>query len=223
MNLKRNVYEIEQTHGSWRSFSIAVLIVIGTIVYSIINDKKDKGNEMFAYSTQQSLGKDDAPVKVVEFGDFKCPACRTWDVTVLPRLKEEYIDKGKVQLYFINFPFIGKDSDLGAAAGEAIYKQDKDSFWTFYDEIYQSQKKDTEEWITEELLLNIVKEKLPKVDVEQFKKDLHSKEIKEKVRKDSDRAQKLKVQGAPSVYINGNLANPDFDSMKKAIDKELKK
>lgn len=95
-------------------FSIAVLIVIGTIVYSIINDKKDKGNEMFAYSTQQSLGKDDAPVKVVEFGDFKCPACRTWDVTVLPRLKEEYIDKGKVQLYFINFPFIGKDSDLGA-------------------------------------------------------------------------------------------------------------
>ncbi len=52
-------------------FSIAVLIVIGTIAYSIINDKKDKGNEMFAYSTQQSLGKDDAPVKVVEFGDFK--------------------------------------------------------------------------------------------------------------------------------------------------------
>ena len=79
--------------------------------------------------------------------------------------------------------------------GEAIYKQDKDSFWIFYDEIYQSQKKDTEEWITEELLLNIVKEKLPKVDVEQFKKDLHSKEITEKVRKDSDRAQKLKVQG----------------------------
>ena len=64
--------------------------------------------------------------------------------------------------------------------GEAIYKQDKDSFWIFYDEIYQNQKKDTEEWITEDLLLSIVKEKLPKVDVEQFKKDLHSKDIKEK-------------------------------------------
>ncbi len=94
-------------------FSIAVLIVIGTIVYSIINDKKEKGNEMFAYSTQQALGKEDAPVKVVEFGDFKCPACRTWDATVFPRLKEDYINKGKVQFYFINFPFIGKDSELG--------------------------------------------------------------------------------------------------------------
>ncbi|WP_242145049.1 MULTISPECIES: thioredoxin domain-containing protein [unclassified Bacillus cereus group] len=204
-------------------FSIAVLIVIGTIVYSIINDKKEKGNEMFAYSTQQTLGKEDAPVKVVEFGDFKCPACRTWDATVFPRLKEDYINKGKVQFYFINFPFIGKDSELGAAAGEAIYKQDPDSFWKFYDEMYQSQKKDTEEWITEELLLNIVKEKLPKVNAEQFKKDLHSKEMKEKVRKDFDRAEKLKVQGAPSVYVNGNLTNPDYDSMKKEIDKELKK
>lgn len=68
-----------------------------------------------------------------------------------------------MQLYFINFPFIGKDSDLGAATGEAIYKQDQDSFWIFYDEIYQSQKKDTEEWITEELLLNIVKENFRKL------------------------------------------------------------
>ncbi|EEL52201.1 thioredoxin [Bacillus cereus] len=204
-------------------FSIAVLIVIGTIAYSIINDKKDKGDEMFAYSSQQSLGKKDAPVKVVEFGDFKCPACRTWDATVLPRLKEDYINKDKVQFYFINFPFIGKDSDLGAAAGEAIYKQDPESFWTFYDEIYQNQGKDTEEWITEELLLNIVKEKLPKVNVDQFKKDLHSKEIQEKVRKDADRAKKLKVQGAPSVYVNGNLTNPDYDSIKKEIDKALKK
>ncbi|MEH7457985.1 MULTISPECIES: DsbA family protein [Bacillus] len=204
-------------------FSVAVLIVIGTIVYSIINDKKDKGDEMFAYSTQQSLGKEDAPVKIVEFGDFKCPACRTWDSTVLPRLKEDYINKGKVKFYFINFPFIGKDSDLGAAAGEAIYKQDPESFWTFYNEIYQNQKKENEEWITEELLLNIVKEKLPKVNVEQFKKDLHSKEMQDKVRQDSDHAKKLKVPGAPSVYVNGNLANPDYDSIKKEIDKELKK
>ncbi|MDM5186998.1 DsbA family protein [Bacillus sp. DX4.1] len=204
-------------------FSIAVLIIIGTIVYSIINDKKDKGNEMFAYSTQQSLGKKDAPIKIVEFGDFKCPACRTWDTTVLPRLKEEYIDKGKVQFYFINFPFIGKDSKLGAAAGEAIYKQNPEAFWKFYDEIYQNQKSDKEEWITEELLVNMVKEKLPNIDVEQFKKDMHSKEMKDKVQKDLDRALKLKVQGAPSVYVNGELANPDYDSMKAAIEKELKK
>lgn len=204
-------------------FSIAILIVIGTIAYSIINDKKDKGDETFGYSTQQSLGKQDAPVKVVEFGDFKCPACRTWDTTVLPELKKEYIDTGKVQFFFINFPFIGKDSELGAAAGEAIYKQDPEAFWKFYDEMYQKQNTTDEKWITEELLVNMVTEKLPSIDVKQFKKDLHSKEIQDQVQKDFDRAKKLKVQGAPSVYVNGNLANPDYDSVKKAIEKELKK
>ncbi|CAG9612973.1 Disulfide bond formation protein D [Bacillus rhizoplanae] len=204
-------------------FSIAVLIVIGTIAYSIVNDKKEKGKDTFLYGTQQSLGEKDAPIHVVEFGDFKCPACRTWDATVLPRLKEDYINKGKVQLHFINFPFIGKDSDLGAAAGEAIYKQDPKAFWTFYDEIYQKQQNEQEEWITEDLLVDIVKQKLPSIDITEFKKDLNSKEVKDKVQKDLDLAQKLKVQGAPSIYVNGKLVNPDYDSIKAAIDKESKK
>ncbi|MEI4832000.1 DsbA family protein [Bacillus sp. FJAT-53711] len=204
-------------------FSIAALIVIGTIAYSIVSNKTENGKDTFLYGTQQSLGEKDAPIHIVEFGDFKCPACRTWDATVLPRLKEEYINKGKVQLHFINFPFIGKDSDLGAAAGEAIYKQDPKAFWTFYDEIYQNQKNEDEKWITEDLLVNIVKQKLPSIDVTEFKKDLNSKEIKDKVQKDLDLAQKLKVQGAPSIYVNGKLANPDYDSIKNAIEKEAKK
>ncbi|MGG2067274.1 DsbA family protein [Bacillus sp. S14(2024)] len=204
-------------------FSIAALIVIGTIAYSIVSNKTENGKDTFLYGTQQSLGEKDAPIHIVEFGDFKCPACRTWDATVLPRLKEEYINKGKVQLHFINFPFIGKDSDLGAAAGEAIYKQDPKAFWAFYDEIYQNQKNEDEKWITEDLLVNIVKQKLPSIDVTEFKKDLNSKEIKDKVQKDLDLAQKLKVQGAPSIYVNGKLANPDYDSIKNAIEKEAKK
>ncbi|MGG0187567.1 DsbA family protein [Bacillus rhizoplanae] len=204
-------------------FTIAVLIVIGTIAYSIVSNKTEKGKDTFLYGTQQSLGEKDAPIHVVEFGDFKCPACRTWDATVLPRLKEDYINKGKVQLHFINFPFIGKDSDLGAAAGEAIYKQDPKAFWTFYDEIYQKQQNEQEEWITEDLLVDIVKQKLPSIDVAEFKKDLNSKEIKDKVQKDLDLAEKLKVQGAPSIYVNGKLVNPDYDSIKAAIDKESKK
>lgn len=204
-------------------FTVAVLVVIGTIIYSIVNDKSDTGHEMFAYDEQQTLGEKEAPVHVTLFSDFKCPACRTWDATVLPLLKKDYIDKGTVQFHLINFPFIGEDSDLGAAAGEAIYKQDPASFWVFFDELYQKQRSDTEEWITEELVTNIVTEKLPNIDVEKFKQDLNSKEIKDMVKEDHDRALKLKVQGAPSVYVNDDLVNPDYDSIKAAIDEALEK
>lgn len=203
-------------------FAVAVLIVIGAIIYSIVNDKRDKGNEMFAYTEQQTLGEKEADIHITVFSDFKCPACRTWDATVLPRLKEEYINKGTAQLHLINFPFIGEDSEYGAVVGEAIYKQDPEAFWTFFDELYQHQKGDKEEWITKELVTNIVTEKLPNINVEQLEKDANSKEIKDMVKEDHDRALKLKVQGAPSIYVNGNLVNPDYDSIKAAIEK-LKK
>ncbi|WP_028402108.1 DsbA family protein [Ectobacillus panaciterrae] len=204
-------------------FSMAFLILAGTIGYSIVQKKKESQKDPFDYTNQQALGDKDAPVQMVEFGDFKCPACRTWDATVFPQLKKDYIDTGKVQLHFINFAFIGKDSDLGAQAGEAIYKQNKAAFWKFYDEVYQSQKSTDEEWLTEAFLIDLVKTKLPEINLEQFKKDLNSKEMKELVQKDKDIALKLSVQGAPTVYVNGKPSNPDYDSLKKAIEQAAEK
>ncbi|UOY91829.1 DsbA family protein [Ectobacillus sp. JY-23] len=204
-------------------FSIAFLILGGTIAYSIYQKKKEGEADPFQYTNQQTLGNKEANIHVVEFGDFKCPACRTWDNTVLPQLKQEYVDTGKVQFHFINFPFIGEDSMLGARAGEAVYKQNPQAFWTFYHELYQAQKKPEEVWITQDLLEQLVTEKMSDIDVEQFNKDMQSKEIIEKVNKDKDLALKLKVQGAPSVYVNGELVNPDYMSIKKAIEEELKK
>ncbi|MFD3448852.1 DsbA family protein [Microbacteriaceae bacterium 4G12] len=204
-------------------FSLAFLVLAGTIVYTIINTRTASKEDVFNYSSQQTLGDKKATIHVVEFGDFKCPACRNWDATVLPQLKKDYIDTGKVQFHFINFPFVGKDSDLAAAAGEAIYKQDHESFWTYYNELYQLQQNEKKEWITEALLVDLVKQKLPKINVEQFQKDMKSKAILDAVDKDNSIALKLKVQGAPTFYVNGELANSDYASLKKAIEKAQKK
>ncbi|MBE3638768.1 DsbA family protein [Mangrovicoccus algicola] len=46
------------------------------------------------------LGRDDAPVKVTEYASFTCPHCAHFHETVYPRLKEDYIDTGKVQFTF---------------------------------------------------------------------------------------------------------------------------
>ncbi|WP_379971147.1 DsbA family protein [Ectobacillus sp. sgz5001026] len=204
-------------------FSIAFLILAGTIAYTILQKKKESKQDPFNYTVQQTLGKSDATIHVVEFGDFKCPACRTWDTTVLPQLKKDYIDTGKVQFHFINFPFIGNDSTLAAQAGEAIYKQNKDAFWKFYDEMYSNQKNEDKEWITEQFLTDLVKTKLPEINLTQFEKDLKSKEIVDTVQKDKDIALKLNTQGAPTVYVDGKLVNANYDSIKQAIEANGKK
>ena len=51
-----------------------------------------------------TIGRDDAPVTIVEYASMTCGACATFHTTVLPVLKEKYIDTGKVRLVFREFP-----------------------------------------------------------------------------------------------------------------------
>ncbi|MDA6082947.1 thioredoxin domain-containing protein, partial [Escherichia coli] len=68
---------------------------------------------------------------VVEFGDFKCPACKAWGQNIFPKLVEDYVDTGKVKFSYINVLFHGDESKLGSVAAEAVYKQNPDSYWDF--------------------------------------------------------------------------------------------
>lgn len=53
---------------------------------------------------EMALGNPDAPVTVVEYASLTCPHCATFHTQVLPELKAEYIDTGKVRLVFRDFP-----------------------------------------------------------------------------------------------------------------------
>ena len=50
------------------------------------------------------LGSEDAAIKVKIFSSFTCPHCANFHFNVVPELKKEYVDKGNVQLIFIDFP-----------------------------------------------------------------------------------------------------------------------
>jgi protein-disulfide isomerase len=51
-----------------------------------------------------SLGRDDAPITIVEYADLTCPHCADFHSKVLPVLKQKYIDTGKARLLFREFP-----------------------------------------------------------------------------------------------------------------------
>ncbi|CAN1490324.1 DsbG Protein-disulfide isomerase [Rhabdaerophilaceae bacterium] len=51
------------------------------------------------------LGKADAPVTIVEYASFTCIHCALFHTETLPKLKEKYIESGKVRLIFREFPF----------------------------------------------------------------------------------------------------------------------
>jgi protein-disulfide isomerase len=53
---------------------------------------------------ERTLGRDDAPITVIEYYSMTCPHCATFHVQTLPRVKQELIDTGRLKMLFRDFP-----------------------------------------------------------------------------------------------------------------------
>lgn len=176
----------------------------------------------FEYENQPVVGEKDAPVKVVEFGDFKCPSCAMWEKTVFPQIYSEYVHTGKVQFYFINWQFLDVDSVLAGVAGEALYHQNQDAFWQFYSKIYENQGLESKKWATEKFLLGFVKDNVTGIDYKQFEKDLKERKYMDLVRKDFLIGQKYGVSGTPAIFVNGKqVKNNSYEEIRNNIENAL--
>src|SRR6266851_95466 len=74
------------------------------------------------------LGRDDAPVTIVEFSDYQCPFCRRYHGTAFADLKKYYIDTGKVRYVIRDFPLdIHPNASNAALASRCAGEQNQ--FW----------------------------------------------------------------------------------------------
>jgi protein-disulfide isomerase len=100
-------------------------------------------------------------------------------------------------------------------AAEAAHRQGK--FWEMHDKIFEKQRE-----MSPEMYLEYASE--IGLDLEQFKRDLKSAEVKSRIDADVQEAAKLGSSGTPGFYINGRAlsgAKP-FGAFKEVIDQELK-
>jgi protein-disulfide isomerase len=97
---------------------------------------------------EPSLGSADAEVKVVEYSDFGCPWCAEWagydaipqrdidKADSLNKLKSNYVDTGKIQFIYKDYPAHTNSPEAHAAANCA-YEQSNEKFWEFHDQLYE--------------------------------------------------------------------------------------
>jgi len=71
-------------------------------------DQKEKSykENLDAQNNLIVLGNNQAPIKIKIFSSLTCPHCANFHIKVVPVLKREYIDSGKAQIIFIDFPLI---------------------------------------------------------------------------------------------------------------------
>jgi len=146
-----------------------------------------------AVDPRRALGSADARVAVVEFADYQCPYCRSFHLNALPRLKERYIDTGRVRFYYMDFPLAHHAHALGASV--AAYCAGRQSrYWDMQQRLYAEQAH-----LGDALYTRLAAEL--GLDAERFEACRRSNEARAAVERDLLEGRRLGVRGTPTFIV----------------------
>lgn len=164
-------------------------------------------------------GNNNAKVTIVEFSDFECPFCGKFYTDTLPQLKKDYIDTGKVKLYYRHYPlpFHPKAVPLALAAECA---NDQDAFWKMHDKIFENNA--TVATMTDDQIKAWAGDL--GLDTASFNNCYDAKTHQKEIDEDNTAGAAVGVTGTPTFYINGKqlVGAQPFAAFKAIIDEELK-
>lgn len=190
-------------------FIIAIAIVtIGLLIGGVFlfskNNPQSTNDKQQDQTVDQSLllsgathtqGEASASAKIVEFGDFQCPACGQAYPIVKKVLSQ---NEGKFYFVFKNYPLaIHQNAKIAAQAAEAAGIQGK--FWEMHDRIYENQNDWSEKTNAEEIFTKYAQE--IGLDVPKFKEDLGK--TSNLVMQDYALGNKVGIESTPTFIING--------------------
>lgn len=147
---------------------------------------------------KMSLGKSTAKIAIIEFSDYQCPFCVKHYQTVLPKLRERYIDKGVVMYVIKDFPLEFHNQARKAALATRCAGEQR-QYWAMHNVIFDSHGQ-----ITDELIENAAKQQHLNLSV--FKQCQSDPKQLAELEKDMALASKLGVSGTPAFLI-GTLKN----------------
>ena len=145
-------------------------------------------------------GSEDASVTIIEFGDFQCPKCDQWFQNEKPAIEADYIDTGKAKLYFVDFPFLGEDSD--AAANASYCANDQGKYWEYHSHLYNNQGGINEGWASSDKLKQFAVD--IGLDTDKFNSCLDSNKHADRVSYNKQVGTDQGVEGTPVFVIIGS-------------------
>ncbi|MCV0366991.1 MAG: DsbA family protein [Nitrosopumilus sp.] len=143
------------------------------------------------------MGDPNAPITILEWGDYQCTFCYKFHQNTLDIIYEEYIKTGKVKLVFKDFPLNGSDSFLAAEA--AYCADDQEKYWEYHDELYNNWGGERTGWITRESLDKFAQ--TVNLDLDEFNKCLDEKKYQNKVITLHEFGKEVGIDATPSFLV----------------------
>jgi protein-disulfide isomerase len=160
------------------------------------------------------LGRRDAPVTIVEFGDFQCPFCGRAQVT-MREIRERYGDKVRLVWKNAPLPFHPRARPAAVAAMMIFERMGNEAFWTTLDAFYAAQAH----------LEDIVAAAGNRLGISPGKPAPASEHAEAKIDADLSLAKEVDAVATPTFFVNGLMlvGAQHADKFSAVIDEQLKK
>jgi len=145
------------------------------------------------------LGNPDAPVTLVEFGDYQCHFCNVFFHSTEDDILENYVETGKVRMIFKDYNIIGPDS-ISASHG-AHCADDQGLFWEYHDILYSNWTGENNGWASSENLVKFAQE--IDLDMDEWSECMKNKPYSQLILASNEDAKNLGITGTPAFFVIG--------------------
>ncbi|MEZ4156409.1 MAG: thioredoxin domain-containing protein [Candidatus Paceibacterota bacterium] len=207
---------------STATWAITLLVIVGIVYGLVLLVRNSSTNELIGVdtdlsieSTDWTIGEAEAPVQLIEFSDFQCPACAAYH-SVVKQVISEY--PSDVLFAYRHYPLsqIHPHAELAGRAAEAAGIQGK--FWEMHDKLFETQASWSARASVKDLFVEFASEL--GLDVTRFEADIDSDEVKDAVEGEALQARALNLPGTPSFIVNGVYVQnpPSIDAFRAIIE-----
>jgi protein-disulfide isomerase len=166
-----------------------------------------------------TIGKPSAKVTITEYGDLRCPMCKTFDNEVVPTLVEDLVRTGNAKLRFKTWPILGPNSVTAARAAYAASQQN--ALWRYASLTYLNQGDESVSWFTP-AFARAVAQALG-LDLARFDNDRTSAAANAAIDQVNREARSLRFQGTPTIRVTGPAGAETVDATLPAITAAVQK
>ena len=143
--------------------------------------------------TDPTLGDHSAKVAIVEYSDYQCPFCGAFEKRTMPLLKKQYIDTGKVQFIYRDFPLEFHPHAAGAAIA-ANCAGEQHAYWRMHDKLFANQTQ-----LGTKLYTDMAKQL--HLDAKQFDTCLKDEKSKQQLSEATKQGEGVGVEGTPAFFV----------------------
>ena len=210
------------------------LLVETLTITNIEKQQNARGPDVLIKNGSPILGSVDAPLTLVEFGDYQCSFCKIHFDQTHDLIMKNYVETNKVKIVFKDLIVTpGKDSMYAAHAAHCA--KDQGMFWKYHYMLYNNWEGENTGWVTSDNLNKFAKN--IGLDINKFSKCMSEDKWMELINASQDDANTLGVTGTPSFFLIASWQETDgqkneitrihgaqpYDVFKKSFDLHLQK